>query len=159
MTRRLGSLVTILILLTCPKPPIAAPIYKSVDADGHVSYSSSPPPEQRGQQVKEVKLAPGPSQQEVDAAEKRIQDIERAEFERNKQIEQEQAKRNKAEEAADSELRRARQDLEQAKIQRDSDWQYLQQGGRVLRQRYFDRVDAAEARVRKAEDALRSSGH
>lgn len=158
MTKRLGPLVTILVLLACPTPPIAGPVYKSVDADGNITYSSSPPAEQRGQQVEEVKLAPGPSQQEVEAANKRLQDIERAEYEQNKQRQQQQAEQSKAKESADSELRRAQQDLEQAKIQRDSDWQYLQQGGRVLRQSYFDRVKAAEARVSKARDAQRGSG-
>lgn len=157
MTQGFGALlVSIPILVAyCSSVHAAGPVYKSVDAAGNVTYSSTPPPNEQGQQVKEVKLAPGPSQQEVDAAEKRIQDIERAEFERNKQLQQEQEERKKAKESADSELRRARQDLEQAKIQRDSDWQYLQQGGRVLRQRYFDRVDAAEARVRKAREAQR----
>ena len=156
MTKRFNALLTIPILFACSASiPAADPVYKSIDANGKVTYSSSPPPAQRGQQIEEVKLAPGPSQKEVEAADKRVQEIERADFERNKQLKQEQEKRNKDKEAADSELRRAQQDLEQAKIQRDSDWQFLQQGGRVLRQRYFDRVEAAEARVRKAREAQR----
>lgn len=159
MTQRFGTLLLSIPILVgcCSSVHAASPVYKSVDAAGKVTYSSSPPPEQRDQQVEEVKLAPGPSQQEMEAADKRLQEIERAEFERNKKLEQEREERNKARESTDSELRRAEQDLEEAKIQRDSDWQTLQQGGRVLKQRYLDRVEAAEARVRKAQNAQRGS--
>ena len=46
----------------------AQPVYKSINAQGQTVYSSEPPP--RATQIKQVELAPGPTPEEVKAAER-----------------------------------------------------------------------------------------
>jgi hypothetical protein len=58
--------------------------------------------------------------------------------------------------AAEQELQQALQDLEEARIQRDDDWQQIAGGGRFLAPRYFERVEQAEQRVEAARRALQA---
>jgi hypothetical protein len=55
-------------------------------------------------------------------------------------------------------LRESRAALEEAKKKTVDDWQYLVRGGRVLKQGYFERVEAAKKRVLEAEESLREAG-
>ncbi len=69
-------------------------VYRSVDADGRVSYSSTPPP--AAADVRQVELPPPPSAAEVDAAKER----EKALGDLATQLEQSRKDREAAAEAA-----------------------------------------------------------
>jgi len=129
-------------------------VYKSIDAQGRVTYSSQPPPTGSAKQVEEVQIQPGPTSADADAAVQRLRALEQAS--QNRESEQAAAanERGSAIATAQNELIRAKAELEQAKIQADGDWQYLVRGGRVLSESYFQRVAEAEARVEAAEKSL-----
>jgi hypothetical protein len=133
-------------------------VYKSIDAQGNVTYSSTPP-ETSGKtgRVEEVPLPPGPTEQERRAAEQRAQQIESAAARLAAERQQRQEASAASVEAASRQLDQARATLEQAKTKKLEDWQYLGSGGRVLKQSYLDRVAKAEQRVREAEQALREA--
>lgn len=143
------------LALACPA--MAQTVYKSVDAEGRVSYSSSPPPEAAGDLVEEVPIAPGPTEQEQQEARRRAGELEgatrRAERERQKKAD----KTAEAVSAAERELDDANLALDEARIQGDDDWQTIVGGGRVPRQSYIDRVQRAERRVEDAKKALRGA--
>jgi hypothetical protein len=132
-------------------------VYKSVDAEGRVTYSATPPSERGTERVEELDLEPGPTPEEQQAAHQRMRGNAAASQTVQDQREAERAKRSAAVSAAQQELIRARADLEQAKIPGDSDWQHLAKGGRVLSANYFARLTAAEDRVAKAEEALQAA--
>ncbi|MDX1433551.1 MAG: DUF4124 domain-containing protein [Gammaproteobacteria bacterium] len=130
-------------------------IYKSVDAEGNVTYSSSPQPS--GGRVERVHLPPAPSQASVDEALAREQQIEAA---GNAIAAERQARaREQAEgvEAARREVNSAQVALNDAKQIRDGDWQGTVQGKRHLKQEYFERVAAAAARLEAATQAYRQA--
>jgi len=62
---------------------VAQEIYKSVDEDGNVSYSGLPPVE--GENVKTLEAVPEPSSHDVEAAQERVQNLEKT----TKMLEQE----------------------------------------------------------------------
>jgi hypothetical protein len=152
-SRRLTLILLPLIILPTAG---AETVYKSVDEQGNVTYSSTPPPG-GAEVVEQVPIAPPPPQSEVQAAEERMRqlEIESARSDRERRESKEQQTQSVA--AAEAELTKARAELEDAKIQGDDDWQYLAAGGRVLKQSYLDRVERAEKRVQAAEDALRKA--
>lgn len=51
---------------------MAEPVYRSVDADGEVSYSSKPPAS--SVEVEEVVFEPGPTEEEISTARQRMQE-------------------------------------------------------------------------------------
>jgi hypothetical protein len=129
------------------------PVYKSIDAEGNVSYSSRPPESAAG--VERVPLDPAPTESQRQQAEERVREMEQAaaRMERERADTQEETSASVA--AAEKELEEARAVLEKASVKTVDDWQTLAAGGRVLKQSYLDRVARAEERVRAAESALR----
>jgi hypothetical protein len=132
----------------------AEAVYKSVDADGKITYSSTPPPAGSAREVEELQILPGPTSAEEDAAARRERALEGVEQKRENERAATEKRRGAAIAAAQQDLIRAKADLEQAKIQGDGDWQYLVSGGRVLSGSYFERIADAEAKVEAAEKAL-----
>jgi len=63
----------LILLFALSASAVAQQIYKSVDADGNVSYSSAPPPGAAPGQAQTVKIDPGPTETERAAAEQRLQ--------------------------------------------------------------------------------------
>ena len=63
------------LLLFGTTPSVAQKIYKSVDADGVVSYSSSPPRDAPTDQIETVKVDPPPPEADRDAAQRRLQSM------------------------------------------------------------------------------------
>jgi hypothetical protein len=146
-----------ILVVTLLVGPAGAQVYKSVDAEGRVTYSATPPPQEDAAVVEQVPLAPGPSEAERREAEQRVQAIGR-ELTRTEQERRTQASQGRGGVAeAEQALQQARSDLEQAKVQRLDDWQYLSGGGRVLKQSYLDRVQRAQQAVKTAEDAVRKT--
>ncbi|MGH8602220.1 MAG: DUF4124 domain-containing protein [Gammaproteobacteria bacterium] len=136
------------LLLACCSPACSEPIYKSVDSEGRVTFSSKPPVGAR--QVEEIQIQRGPTAAQIEATKARA----------NRTIEQAQERRSPAEErrqtkvAAREKLRDAQAALEKAKVIQPEDWQHLAGGGRHLKQSYFDRIKEHEAAVEKATKAL-----
>jgi len=137
-----------ILLLACSFLAWSEPIYKSVDSEGRVSFSSKPPVGAR--QVEEIQIQPGPTAAEIEATKARA----------NRTIEQAQEsdspveKRRQAKMAASEKLRDAQGALEKATVIQPEDWQHLAGGRRHLKQSYFDRVKHYEVAVEKATKAL-----
>lgn len=137
--------------------PAHAQVYKSVDPQGNVTYSSSPPNPGSAEIVKQVEIDPPPSQAEQQEAEQRIKRIERESARTDRQRREQADSRKEAATDTEKTLDQARIALEEASVKRDSDWQYLSTGGRVLKQSYLDRVKRAEQQVKAAEDSARKA--
>lgn len=86
--RWIAGSVSILSLVLVLSPAVAEDIYKIVDEDGKVSYSTESPETDRSAEV--IHAMPEPSQEDVEAAKQRQRDIER-EFSRLDQQRAEQA--------------------------------------------------------------------
>ena len=132
----------------------AQAVYRSVDAEGNVTFSDTPPAADTAREVQQITLDPGPDQDARNAAHDRMRAFEQAEQARVNRAEEQAAARKAAVAEAQQAVIRAKAELEQAKIQGDGDWQWIAGGGRVLSAAYFERVAAAEARVEAAEKDL-----
>ncbi|MBK1649652.1 DUF4124 domain-containing protein [Rhabdochromatium marinum] len=80
---RLAPLISLPVslgpLLSWPPPAAAQPsVYRSVDAQGRVSFSSTPPAGENLREVESIQLPPGPSEANRQAAEARARDIQQA---------------------------------------------------------------------------------
>lgn len=113
-------------------------IYKSVDAEGNVTYSTTPPTQGKGQRVQELRIQTGPTAPPPETTPA------------TPNPEQQAAAIRTAQQA----LIRAKAELEQTKIQGNGDWQPGANGGKVLSAEYTNRVAAAEAQVEAAEQDL-----
>ena len=149
VTRVTASLLLAAVLGAAP-PIMAETVYKSVDADGRVTYSSEPP--EKAVESKAVTLPPGPSEAERKDAIKREKELQKAADRITGERAAAGSGRTKAVTDAQKELDEAQQRLEEAKVMHDSDWQGKAGGGRRLKESYFERVERAEERVRQAED-------
>ncbi|MBS1201560.1 MAG: hypothetical protein H6R22_69 [Chromatiaceae bacterium] len=151
-----GPFAALLLALWAANPVCvrADAVYKSVDAEGRVTYSSAPPPVGSARQVQELRIQPGPAAADTNAADQRLRAL--PEGGQDPGIEQAAAatQRQGVIATAQQELIRAKAELEQAKIQGDGDWQDPVGGGRVLSESYFKGVADAEAGVEAAEKAL-----
>lgn len=128
-------------------------VFRSVDAQGNVTFSATPPPSGAVQDVEEVEIRPGPTPEAQEAADQRLRTLI-DETERRRQERAEAQTPNPERLAAEQALQQALQDLEEARVQRDEDWQQISGGGRFLAPRYFERVEQAEQRVEAARRAL-----
>ncbi|MGH6636616.1 MAG: DUF4124 domain-containing protein [Gammaproteobacteria bacterium] len=138
------------LLLACCSLAYSEPIYKSVDSEGRVSFSSKPPVGAR--QVEEIQIQPGPTADQIEATKARAKRT----IEQAQKSESPAQKRRQAKMAASEKLREAQAALEKAKVIQPEDWQHLAGGGRHLKQSYFDRVKHYEAAAEKATKALRA---
>ena len=122
--------------------------YRSVDAEGNVTYSATPPA--GAEKVAPVEVQPGPSDEEVKRAVERQQRFEAQLSEaEEKRAQGEQERDDKLKEAEDA-VEQAERDLLEAKKTRGVD--YL--SGGALAQ-YQERVQAAEQALDKAKEHLR----
>ena len=137
-----------LIVLSCYSLATSEPIYKSVDSEGRVSFSSKPPVGAR--QVEEIPIQPGPTAEQIEVTRARANRT----LEQAKKSESPAAKRRQATMAASGKVRNAQAALDKAKIIQPEDWQHLANGKRHLKQSYFDRVKEHEAVIAKAKKAL-----
>ena len=145
------------ILILCGSLLLALPvmgeeIYRSVDAQGNVTFSDQPPAGNRPSE--KIELAPPPSAEQVRATEARKQAIDqaaqRAQRERQQQEDEKAQKIAQARKALDE----AQAKLAKTKVLQDEDRQNLAGGKRRIRPEYFDRIKAAEAEVEKARKHL-----
>jgi hypothetical protein len=142
-------------LLSLSPLVMADDIYRTVDAQGNVTYSDQPP--SSGQEAERVELPPGPSPERIRESEARNRAISNAaEKAENKRIRQEHRQDQKIEDARKA-LQAAKAKLTAAKEIKDDDRQNLAGGKRRIRPEYFDRLKAAEAEVEKARKQLQEA--
>jgi hypothetical protein len=122
--------------------------YRSVDAEGNVTYSANPPVD--AAQVAPVEVQPGPSDEEVKRAVERQQRFEAQLGEAEEKRAQMDQDREDKVKAAEEAVEQAERDLLDAKKTRGVD--YL--SGGALAQ-YQERVQAAEEALDKAKQDLR----
>jgi hypothetical protein len=127
-------------------------IYRSVDAEGNVTYSDQPPT--GNQKAEPIELPPPPSAEQIRESEKRNKAIDQAADKAERQrLNQEQSQDEQIAQARKA-LEEAEAKLAQAKLIQDDDRQSLAAGKRRIRPEYFDRIKAAEAEVEKARKRL-----
>ncbi|MEI6412892.1 MAG: DUF4124 domain-containing protein [Pseudomonadota bacterium] len=129
-------------------------IYRSVDAEGRVTFSTLPPAT-GAQQVEELNVqaptpttTPDPTGQTVMS-----QLVDEADRLRAERLAREQARTARID-GAQHDLMQAYNQLDQAKVQQNYDWQGIAGGGRRLSEAYFSRIQTAENQVRAAQEAL-----
>lgn len=146
--------VGVILLAMMPLAPAAAAdnVYKSIDAAGNVTYSASP--EAGAVQSESLELAPPPTESQHQEAKRLEQQLRQTSERTTADLERRRESRAGSVKDAQARLQTARAQLEQARIQRDDDWQNLAQGGRHLKESYFARVNAAEEAVKNAEAEL-----
>ncbi|MCU7842269.1 MAG: DUF4124 domain-containing protein [Candidatus Thiodiazotropha sp. (ex Monitilora ramsayi)] len=134
---------------------VVAEIYRSVDAEGNVTFTDEPP--QGEQAVERVILPPGPSPESVRDTEIRNQEIRRAAESADRKRINEKRKRDAKIAQAKKQLQEAETKLEETKVIQDEDRQNLAGGKRRIHPDYFSRVNAAKEEVEKARKALREA--
>ena len=136
--------------------PVAAAqtVYKSVDAEGNVTYSSTPAPE--AVDVVPVDVPEGPSDAERQEAMAREQALQKKVESLKQDLQGSQEQKSGQVGDAEERLAAAKERLEQARVQEESDWQTIagEGAGRFLKESYFERVREAEEAVRQAERDL-----
>jgi hypothetical protein len=130
-------------------------IYRTVDEEGNVTYTDSPPAGDRS--VERVELPPAPPQGRAQQSGQRNQGL----LDAAKQAEQKRQHKKKMQEAsikaAKEKLAAAEARLVEAKEIRDEDRQHLVGGKRRIHPDYFERVKQAETEVEQARKALREA--
>lgn len=134
----------------------AEKVYKSVDAEGRVSFSDQPATDAVA--TEKVKIAPGPSAQDVQAAKQRHRAIEAMANQPANPAEQEADGRKAELKAARKQLQAAEERLEDAKQPRAGDRRGVVSPSGATRTRltpeYLERVKTAEDDVEAARRAL-----
>jgi hypothetical protein len=141
-------LLLALFISLLPSRLLAGDVYRSVDADGNVSYTDSPT--KTDTKVEKVEIQPGPSEASRIDTEQRNAAIRKA-------MEEAQAKRREKQASRDERLSKARKELEDAeetlkqrKELGEGDRQYLSGGRSRIRPEYFERLKEAEEAVEAA---------
>jgi hypothetical protein len=143
---------TILVLGMLPALLAAAEIYKSVDGQGRVTYSTAPP--QDAVASESVDVAPGPSDSEQREAQQRVREMEAAAGRLNADAARRQAATVKARQQAQERVGKAEAELQEAMAIKDSDWLPKAGGGRRLNPAYEQRVEEARQRLQSAQKGL-----
>jgi len=159
--RNLSTIAAIGLLWVCVATA-EEEVYKSIDAQGRVTYSAKPPPEVPGEMVEEVKIRPGPTAEQVQQAEqqaKALQELTQQTQEKRQEQRQaqEQAKTLKDLSKAEQELREATSVLKEAEETQPGGYYYP--GGKkpVLEPEQQKRVEAARQKVQQAKEAAQAT--
>ncbi|MEJ2455729.1 MAG: DUF4124 domain-containing protein [Candidatus Thiodiazotropha sp.] len=153
MNRPLGLIVLAFAMLA--QAVIGEEIYRTVDEQGNVTFTDTPPA--GGVEVERVELPSGPSEQVRREAEQRNQKILNAAERAEQKREQEKAQKQTRVKAAEQQLQEAQAHLAEAKVIKDEDRQNLAGGKRRINPDYFERVKQAELEVEQARKALREA--
>jgi hypothetical protein len=141
--------------LAAPGLTLAQGIYKSVDAQGKVTYSQTPPP--TATEVEAVTIRDATGGTTTDHPQATSQQVQRLAAEAQQRREEQKARKAAAVADAELRLKQARRGLDAAKVRGDGDWQTIARGGRVESEAYRKRVEQAQREVRNAERALRDA--
>lgn len=152
--RTLTRLTVIFTFLSLPVL-VAGEVYRTVDDEGNVTFTDSPP--EGDARAERVELPPPPSPERLRESEQRNQDIRRAAQEAKRERIQKQSQRESLVAEARKRLAEAEARLQEAKVIQDEDRQNLAGGKRRIHPDYFERVEQAEAEVEAARKALRQA--
>jgi vacuolar-type H+-ATPase subunit I/STV1 len=137
-----------LFILVSPVHLLAGDVYRSVDAEGNVTYTDDPPATDSS--VEKIEIHPGPSEASRLDTEKRNAAIRKAmEEAREKRLEKEASHNAELAEARKA-LEQAEKELEQAKEIDEDSRQYLSGGRSRLSPAYLERIKEVEAKVEAA---------
>ncbi len=135
-------------IMTQPALIQAGDVYRSVDADGNVTYTDNPPA--NGGLVEKVEILPGPSEASRLDTERRNAEIRKAmEDARTKRLEKSASKEERLSKAR-KELDEAEEDLKRSRELGEGDRQFLSGGKSRIRPEYFERIKEAESKVEAA---------
>jgi len=127
-------------------------VYRWVDAEGNVTYSSQAPP--GAEDLREIEIPPGPTEEQRKQAEERLQrnleKIEAADEARKEAIQKRRESVSEAEEA----LSQAERNLQDAKRVQPEDWILGYRTSGMKKPEYYQRVEDAEAAVAEAKQRL-----
>jgi len=132
---------------------VAEEIYRSVDAQGNVTYTDSPTAGDMS--FEKVEVPPSPSPASIQESELRHQEIRRAADQAQRKRLGEAQNENEQLTQARKALAEAEARLTEAKIIKDEDRQNLAGGRRRINPEHFDRLKAAEMEVEAARKHLR----
>ena len=128
-------------------------VYRWVDKDGTVNFSSTPPAQTGAQDVGTVELTPGPTPEAQQAAEERARTIgDAADRLRDERLGSKDKKQDSVTEAERA-LKEAQAKYANAQVQTADDWQTIAGGGgRYLKESYFDRLRSAQEALNQAQE-------
>lgn len=149
----LGLFFTLPLIILCGSSAVAETVYRSVNEKGEVIYSSEPV--EGAESTTPVTIQPGPSQADIEEAKQRVKKMQRAAEKGQSQRDQQQRKSKKLASDQAGTLAEAEKALQEAKVIRDSDWQFLAKGGRHLKPEYFERVEKAKAEYEALKKSMR----
>ena len=139
-----------LLLALAAVHPAADQVYKSIDADGNVTYSSVPPQELEDKEVRTLSVDPTPDE----ASRREAQQRSRSTGARARQLEarQQAQRRQRAEAAAQARsLEAARRELDEANKAYDSDWRQRLRTGLEPNKALAERRRKAAERVKRLQ--------
>lgn len=141
-------LLLALFISGLPAQLLAGEVYRSVDAEGNVTYTDTPPGTDT--KIERVDIHPGPSEASRLDTERRNAAIRKA-------MEQARSKRMKKEASHEERLTNARKQLDEAedalkqsKELVDDDRQHMTGGRSRIKPEYFERIKEAEEKVEEA---------
>jgi DNA repair exonuclease SbcCD ATPase subunit len=150
MVKKLYLLVTVVLVLPLT---LGAEVYRTVDEQGNITYTDSPPADPK--QVEKVEIQPGPSEESISDTMERNRAIRKA-------MEKAQEKRLEKSTERQDRLAKAEEDVEKAKKQLaameelgEDDRQHLQGGKSYIRPEYFERVKKAQRELDEAKKRLK----
>ncbi|MEW8052238.1 MAG: DUF4124 domain-containing protein [Candidatus Thiodiazotropha sp.] len=136
------------LIVALPALLQAGDVYRSVDAEGNVTYTDTPP--KTDGSVEKIEIQPGPSEASRLDTEERNAAIRKAmEEARAKRLERKASREERLSKARE-ELEDAEADLKRTKELGDDDRQYLSGGRSRIKPEYFDRIKEAEDKVEAA---------
>lgn len=144
------------VFLIAANPVTAQTVYKSIDAQGRVTYSSKPPPVETPKTVERVPIAPGPTPQQQQEATHRATELQATTNSTLKQRKEQENEGSSTASDAEKALLKAGGVLEEAGI-KGNDWQPIVEEGRVLDRNYRDGGGNAERGARNPGNTERKS--
>jgi hypothetical protein len=147
-----------LIFLACAllsQTVIGEEVYRTVDEEGNVTFTDTPPADDSSAQP--VELPPAPSRESLRDTQERNRKIREAAAASERERSVEKRTQQARIKAAEQRLAQARANLAEAKVIKDEDRQNLAGGKRRIHPDYFERIKQAEAAVEEARKALRKA--
>ncbi len=140
-------------LLLVPLVVSAGEVFRSVDSEGNVTYTDTPP--DNGVKTQRVEIPDGPSQESIRHTQERNEAIRKAmEEARDQRLEKEASRREKLDNAQ-QEVDKAEKNLEETRQMNDDDRETVVGGRNRIRPEYFERVKKAEDELKAARDRLK----
>ncbi len=133
----------------------AETVYRHVDAEGNVTYTSTPPATGEKAEVIEVDTQSNVLSSERTPELERLEEEERQRYwQRQQDTQREQVSRESEREAAEARLRRAREAREAGQALRPGDLMGRKDGGTRPSQQRTERLQRLDAEVKAAEEEL-----